>query len=329
MVEVLRKRTRKWHFVGGAVLILIAVVVVAGVLNRAWIYDWYRGVSYAPSDEMVAIRDKLNLTDDGEFLFNAAQPILSEAKEFNQECRQEESETAVLGCYTSGNIYIYNITAAELDGIRELTTAHELLHAKWARMSEDERRDLTEGLTHVFEDNQEQLESEIDAYEIGDRQEELYVRAGTEVKKLPEELEKHYGEIFENQDKIVDYYESYITVFREIKAKMAGLLEEMEVLKEEIATYTADYERQAGQLEADIVSFNSCAGVRGCFENEEEFYVRRRQLLVKQSELEKMNDEINDLIDEYNKKVEEYNADVTESRKLQDMINSNTLPEIK
>lgn len=320
---------RKRHFGIWIFLAVLVAVVVTAAVNWKWIYDWYLGMVYAPSAEMVTIREKLGLTGEGEFIFNASQPELNAAKEFNQNCRQEESEIAVLGCYKNGNIYIYDITAEELEGIRELTTAHELLHAKWARLGEDERRGLTESLTHVFEDNQEQLESEIDPYEISDRQEELYVRAGTEVKKLPEELEKHYGEIFENQDKIVDYYESYITVFREIKAKMAGLLEEMEVLKEEISAYTADYERQAGQLEADIVSFNSCAEVEGCFGSEREFYAQRKQLLVKQGEIEDLNEIINDLIDKYNAKVDEYNADVTESRKLQDMINSNTLPEVK
>ena len=324
-----QKRVRKRHFVRWIFLVVLAVAIVTAAVNWKSIYDWYLGVVYTPSVEMVTIREKLGLTDEGKFIFNATQPILSEAKEFNQNCRQEESETAVLGCYKNGNIYIYNITAAELDGIRELTTAHELLHAKWARMNEDERRGLTESLTHVFEDNQELLESEIEPYEVSERQEELYVRAGTEVKELPEELEKHYGEIFEDQDKIVDFYESYIVVFREIKMKMAGLLEEMEVLKEDISAYTADYEQQAAQLEADIVSFNSCAGVEGCFDSEWEFYAQRRQLLVKQGEIENLNEKINNLIDKYNEKVEEYNADVTESRKLQDMINSNTLPEVK
>ena len=308
---------------------VIVAVIVAVAANWKWIYDWYLGIIYTPSAEMITIREKLGLTDEGRFIFNAAQPELDAAKEFNQNCRQEESETAVLGCYRNGDIYVYDITAEELDGIRELTTAHELLHAKWARMSEDERRDLTESLTHVFEDNQEFLGSEIEPYDISEKQEELYVRAGTEVKKLPEQLEKHYGEIFRDQDKIVDFYESYIAVFREIKVRMADLLEEMEVLKEEISAYTTDYEWQVDQLEADIVSFNSCAEVEGCFGSEREFYAQRNQLLVKQGEIEDLNDKINDLIDEYNAKVNEYNADVTESRKLQDMVNSNTLPEVK
>lgn len=320
----------KRHYLGWAVLVILAVIAVIIFLNRAWFYDWYRGITYRPVAEMAAIRDKLDLTGRGEFLFNAAQPELNTATEFNGNCRQDESEVAVLGCYTTGNIYIYNITDDKLDGIRELTTAHELLHVVWARMSEDEKAALVEPLTRTFEANQSLLEEEIDQYDISERQEELYVRAGTEIKDLPVVLEKHFAEIFEDQDKIVDFYESYIEVFREIKAQMERLMSEMEVLRDEINAKTAEYEAEVGLLEADIANFNNCAETLGCFASEWEFYVQRNALMAREDALNILNGEINGLVDEYNAKVDEYNADVTESRKLQDMINSNSeIKEIK
>lgn len=319
-----QNRVRKKHILGWVFLVVLAMITVVVILNRGWIYDWYRGVSYQPSREMATIRDKLQLTGRGEFLFNAAQPELNEATEFNKNCRQYEDEVAVLGCYAAGNIYVYNIDAAELDGIRELTAAHELLHAVWARMSDDEKVALVEPLTRTFEANQEFLGEEIDTYDISERQEELYVRAGTEVKDLPAALEKHYAEIFKDQDGIVEFYNSYITVFREIKAEMEELMSEIEDLQEEINAKTAEYERMFNQLEADIVSFNSCAEVAGCFNNESEFYLRRNELVGRQNELNILNSEINELINEYNAKIDLYNADVTESRKLQEMINSNS-----
>lgn len=329
MERLEKQRRKKNHYILCLFLVLVMAIVVVGILNREWIYDWYRGVSYNPSTEMLRIRNKLELTGDGEFLFNATQPVLSEAKEFNQQCRQDDDEVAILGCYNDGNIYVYNIVAEELNGIRELTTAHELLHARWERMSEEKRRELVEPLTRVFDANQELLGDEINQYDISEKQEELYVRAGTEVKNLPENLEKHFAEIFSDQDKIVDFYESYVTVFCEIKDRMAKLMDEMEDLKEEIGVRTAEYEKQALQLEADIVSFNSCAEVEGCFGSNREFYDRRSQILNRQEELVRMNDEINEMINEYNEMVDAYNADVTESHKMQDMINSNVVPEME
>lgn len=328
MTNLPQKTKQKKHYARWIVLAICVAVVVTIVLNRAWIYDWYRGISYQPTAEMTEIRNKLELTGRGEFVFGAAQPELNTATDFNTNCRQDESEMAVLGCYTEGDIYVYNITDAQLSGIRELTTAHELLHAVWARMSEAEQVELTEPLTRVFENNQELLEQEIVPYDIKERQEELYVRAGTEIRNLPDALEKHYAEIFEKRSRIVDFYESYITVFREIKDRMEVLKAEMEALNSNISEKTEEYNRLANQLGADIVSFNSCAEVAGCFKSESEFNIRRSALVGRQTELEMLNDEINQLIDEYNTRVDEYNADVTESRKLQEMINSNSKVEL-
>lgn len=279
-----RRRNYVW-FVGGMVLTVGLVAALAwGLMNREWIVDYVRGVSYQPTSEMSAIRDKLKLTDKGEFLFNATQPVLNGRETFNSVCRTAtDTEVAVLGCYTGGNIYIYNIVSDELKGIRELTTAHELLHAVWARMSDDERVALTEPLTRVFEANQDLLGKELDTYDIKEKQEELYVRVGTEVADLPDALEKHYGEVFSDQDLVVDFYNSYIKTFREIETEMDNLKAEMEALGAEIDSLKAEFERAPTWA----------------------LYYR-----------------INALVDEYNARVEKYNADIERYESLNQTVNS-------
>lgn len=327
IIENMEDKTKKRHY-GGWIFLLILIVVGVGVyLNREWLYDYYRGMTYQPSSEMARIRNDLQLTERGEFLFNASQPVLSEAVEFNQYCRDGVSEIAVLGCYTDRSIYIYNIVDADLDGIRELTTAHELLHANWARMSEDEQRALTTVLTQTFEANQDLLTDELENYNVSERQEELYVRAGTEVANLPTELERHYAEFFKDQDAVVRYYNAYIGVFKNLQAEMDNLQAEMEGLRRGIDDKTAEYERRIKQLDADIMSFNSCARVMGCFETEEEFNVRRGALLSEQTALEGLYDEINNSITSYNEKVELYNADVAYGERLNTIINSTARPQ--
>ena len=154
------------------------------------------------------------------------------------------------------------------------------------------------------------------------------MRAGTEVKTLPNELEKYYTEIFADRNRIVNFYDGYIVVFREIEERMQVLISEIEVLGAEINAAMAAYEAQASQLEADVVSFNSCAEVVGCFGSDSEFYLQRANLMTRQDELETLNVQINKMITEHNSKVEEYNANVTESRKLQNIINSNSVVEM-
>lgn len=326
----LPRQNVKQHYLKWIVLFVLVVIVIAIILNRAWIYDWFRGVIYRPTAEMVSIRDKLNLTGRGDFLFNATQPELNGADDFNANCRQDEGEVAVLGCYAAGNIYVYNITDTKLDGIRELTAAHELLHAVWARMSNAEKEDLKPILQKVYQDNLSVLKDDIETYADDERIEEIFVRAGTEIKKLPDVLEKYYAEIFSDQDVVVDFYEKYIAVFREIKMQMEGLASEIEVLRDSINVKMAEYENKVSQLETDIAGFNSCAETAGCFVTEAEFNVRRNALVVREGELNLLNDEINNMIDDYNLKVDEYNADALESRKLQNMINSKAdIKEIK
>ena len=325
-----RKRHFRGLITGIILLVIIAGAVGLGVWKRQWIYDFYRGMTYVPSDEMVRIMGDLRLTERGEFLFKAAQPELSEREEFNEKCRGDDTEIAVLGCYTGGDIYVYNIKDTELDGIRELTTAHELLHVVWARMSEEERLALAEPLTRTFEENQEMLEKEINSYDVSQKQEELYVRAGTEVADLPDVLEKHYAEIFKDQDSVVAFYNSYIGVFRVLEEELEALKDEMNGLNQEITQKIAEYEKQVAQLNADIVSFNSCAEVAGCFGSSVEFNEERARLVAWQKEIDRMYEEISGLVENYNEKVDKYNADVTRTEKLNRAMNSkNTLNEIK
>ena len=301
------------------VVIVIAVVVA---WRREWICDWYRSISYQPSDEMATIRAKLKLTGQGEFIFNAAQPELNDAVNFNENCRQDETEEAVLGCYVSGNIYVYNIKDTRLDGIRELTAAHELLHAFWARMDNGERERLQPILVKIYKNNLATLKDDIETYAENERLEEIFVRAGTEIKELPAELEEIYARVFENQDAVVDFYDNYSAVFREMKTRLENLVGELESLKSQIGEKIHEYEVGVANLEKDIINFNSCAETAGCFQSNAEFYTQRNALIARESALDTLNDEVNVLIDNYNDKVNEYNSNALESRRLQNIINS-------
>ena len=320
-------RTNKIKLVKWLVLGVLVASIMMVMSNREWIYDHYRGMTYQPSSEMAKIRDGLGLAERGEFLFNASQPALEEKEEFNDICQAQMTETAILGCYTLGNIYVYNIVDEELKGIRELTTAHELLHAVWARMDENERKALEPVLQQAFDANKDVLGEELAIYDASERQEELYVRAGTEIKKLPDALEKHFAEIFANQDRIVDYYNSYITVFRELEAEMDALKSEMEGIEPELNAKMNEYETRMAQLNARIESFNNCASIAGCFESESEFYSERAVLIAEEQSLDALYAEISNLINIYNAKVEQYNADVVRGETLNQKINSTAKPQ--
>ena len=317
----------KRRSLGGIIFLLIVIGVGTAVfLNRQWLVDYWRGRDYVPTGEMGEIEKKLNLTERGEFLFKASRPELNNSDEFNRNCLSHDAEMAILGCYTNNTVYVYDITEAELDGIRELTTAHELLHAVFLRMDEKEKEALRPSLEKVLAENRATLEQDLGNYAEAEKYEELYVRAGTEVADLPTDLEKHYAEIFKDQDGVVSYYNKYIAVFRELEAELKALKSETEVLATQIEGATAEYERALGQLNADIVSFNSCAETVGCFKTEEDFNARRNVLVASQNELSGRYEQINQMINLYNAKVERYNADVLRNQNLNSKINSNSKP---
>ena len=320
---VTKKKNNKKKIFWGILMCFLVVVAVAIVVNRGFIGDLFRAAIYAPSQEMELIRSELELTDDGVFLFNASQPILGDRDSFNDKCSLESDETtAVLGCYVNSNIYVYNVVQEELSGIREVTTAHELLHAAWSRLSDKEKEELKTQLNQVIKDYYNVIGDEVNSYDNEDRIEELYVRAGTEIKDLPQALEKHYGKWFKYQDKIVDYYDGYSKVFKELKAELERLENEMESLKTSYEAKISEYEGRISNLNTQIDEFNSCAETAGCFNSQWAFNQRRAQLVDEQNALNALYDEISNLINEYNTRVDKYNQDAIYNQKLNQIINS-------
>ena len=317
------KKCAQWLGLG-----LVVVVAIVLALNRQWFSDFMRGVGYQPVGEMERIMQDLDLTGRGEFLFRAARPELSLRDGFNATCRSMgDEEMAVLGCYTDGTIYVYNIDAAELDGIRELTTAHELLHVVWERMSDSEKQNLDAALTSTLNNNWDVLGEELEAYEANERQEELFVRAGTEVADLPTELEKVYGEVFNEQDKIVSFYDRYIGVFKAMETEMEELSRQMETIENQVGNINVEYEGRMNTLNNEIDAFNACAETAGCFESESEFYARRAALVNEQDALGVLYEQLDSLVNQYNDLVERYNADVIRTDELNQMMNSYSAPD--
>lgn len=302
--------------------ILFAILAVVIVLNRQVLFDLIRGIFYTPTPEMLVVRGNLGLTSRGELLFNASYPELDTKEVFNEKCRKNDDTSAILGCYTEQKIYVYDIKDEELDGIVELTTAHELLHAVYERMNIGDKDNLKASLEKVLSDNREVLGKEIEIYDETEQLEELYVRAGTEIKKLPQELEEHYKQFFNDQDRIVDFYNKYIKVFREIENEFEILENEMVDLNNQIDTKTENYKNGIAVLNSEIERFNNCADTPGCFSDDYDFYVRRNELLYRQNELQNLYDEIDGLINKYNIDVEKFNNNIMRSENLQNKINS-------
>ncbi len=321
-----KPKTKKAPIIFAVIVLLIIVSAAVYIfLNYTWLNDYFTGLSYEPTAEMAEIKSNLELTKDADIIFKASFPILEPEDDFNQDCDSHNSDISVLGCYANNQIYIYNIKSEEVPGILESTTAHELLHAVWSRLSGTEKARLIPLLESSYQDNKEMLEENLQNYNDENRLDELYVRIGTQAKNLSNELETHYARYFNSRNKIVEFYESYIAPFNELKEKINSLGRELEEAKQVIDSETAQYEARVEEFNSNVYSFNNCARTVNCF-TESRFYARRAELVAEENNLNTMFENLNNKINEYNVKVEEYNSNIFKSNSLQRIINSNAPP---
>lgn len=210
----------------------------------------------------------------------------------------------------------------ELVDSNKVTMAHELLHAAWARMGDEERAEVTDLLKQVQAENAEWFEAELSAYDETERLEEVYARAGTKLRNLPEKLEENYSKLFRNRQKIVAYYENYQAPFRRLQDENEALRTQIFKVKDEIEKERSEYLAQAGRLDAEVAEFNACADTTGCFSSEEEFRTRRNELETKQLTLDQTRQLLNAKIDENNARVEVYQNNQQELGELSGAMNS-------
>lgn len=311
--------------------ILIFVILILAIIGISTIYlanftslnDRISTLFYSAPAEVTALEDKIDFTEPATYTFRATRPSLESREQFNESCRSHNADISVLGCYTGGRIYIYDIKTPELSGIIESTAAHEFLHAAWDRLPESEKNTVSTYLNQVYAEHKDALSEDLSNYDAADQLDELHSRIGTQIADLPEYLERYYASYFKDQDKIVAYYNNYIKPFNEIKSQMESLKEELDTLKSQIDADTNDYYSRSQVLSSAIDEFNACANQAGCFASVSEFNNRRAELTDEQNEVEELYNSISAKVDSYNQKVEAYNDNILRTEQLQDVINSN------
>lgn len=270
------------------------------------------------------------MTDRGEFLFYASQPSLEGTQMFNEKCARIEQSSAILGCYNGQYIYIYDVKNEKLDGIREVTAAHEMLHAAYLRMSDNERAKvdrLVEAEYTKLSGNQEFAErmAFYARTEPGERDNELHSIIGTEVALIDPELEQHYTAYFTDRSKVVALHTQYASIFYELQARGKELSAELERLADQIEAASGAYNQATVALNNDIQSFNERAN-SGAFSSQAQFNAERASLVARVEGLEAQRAAINSDRARYNDLREELVAIASESEALNRSIDSSLAP---
>lgn len=286
---------------------LFLVVLLSLLAFTAWryqeVYDWWRLRDYEAPARIAELADNTRMNDTGRKLFYVHHPELNDREAFNRNCSGFE-QTIVLGCYiTHQAIYIFDVDDPKLEGIEEVTAAHEMLHAAYDRLSSSEKADVDRMTTAAFDGlNDERLNKVVKSYKERDSSvvpNELHSILATEVRNLPEELENYYRRYFSNRLAVVELSESYEAIFTRQQNRISDLSTQISALESKLRNDKASIESLEAQLAAESQRLNR---------------------LRNQGRTEEYNAAVpgfNASVNRYRQLVESYNADVN---RLNDMI---------
>jgi hypothetical protein len=313
--------------------LLLAIGFVWLFFNYQHVIDQVVVYQYKPSSEVTQVADEVHFTEKGKFLYLAAQPQLNDRDDFNKHCEKKAEQTVVLGCYLGPqHLYIYNITDPRLSGVRQVTAAHETLHAAYDRLSYVERKKvdkMIEAALPSVQKSEPDLAERLKIYdktEPGERNNELHSILGTEAATLPPDLEAYYTQYFTNRSIITTYAAQYDKVFEDVKNQQNQLVTDLDNLATEINTLTEEYNTETTKLNGDITEFNQTANSQ--YSTQSEFNAARGDLLTRRNELEAKRETINSKVDEYEAKrakLEDLNIQVKD---LNSKVDSSSVPSL-
>ena len=245
----------KRRLLSGLGVLVVFSAAAWALLNRQWLRDSYivRSTTLQPASE--ALRTDIELTSKGDFIYKASQAAVEEPNEFNQACRGVAREQSiVLGCYTKQRMYMYNVKDQRLNGVKQVTAAHELLHAVYERMPESEQsqvNNLLESTAAAITDQRfKDTMAEYRRTEPGQINNELHSIIGTEIDVIPEQLEQHYQKYLQNRTKIVRYAKQYEQTFTGLDDEIKGYDAALESLEQQKLTLESSLQVQQSSIEA-------------------------------------------------------------------------------
>lgn len=287
---------RSSHIGGLLVSLFLLLVAVGAVVYRQNLIDWWQLHNYSPPTEIVQLADQGTVTPYARKVFYVARPAVEDSSHFNQHCNKQEEKTIVLGCYNGRYIYVFNVTDDRLDGVKQVTAMHEMLHAAYDRLSSKERDRinvlLEEQLAKIKDD--EHINDLVAQYRKSEPKEidnELHSILGTEVRDLTPELEEYYSKYFSNRKAVVGFAEQYEGIFKQSQKEISAIDAQLADLKEKIDANKSALDADYAVLEADS---------------------QRMEQLRDSSDVEAYNA----LVPSFNAKVQAYNAKATSTKQM-------------
>lgn len=294
--------------------ISLLLALVWASLNYQLIVDQVRLWGYDPPTEIRKLADDTTMRDNTRRVFYANRPELQDKRQFSESCLGR-IHSIVLGCYKSNSgIYILKVNEDQLDGVEEVTAAHEALHAIYDRMSGSEKERIDQLTAREFSRiSNKDLKSKIEQYKKDDPSvvpDELHSILGTTIRELDPELEKHYSKYFKDRQRIVAFYESYETEFIARENRANFIKKQIESLKVQIDSINNELDSRKRELDAEFSSVDNTS------QSEVEGYNAKVRAFNARVSYQQS------LVASHNSLIAEYNAIVTEVSTLYEALDS-------
>ena len=237
-----------------AVLLLLAVGL--GFIFRQQLLDQIKLYHYNAPAAVANLATEDGLQPGARRVFYVNHPALQNKTTFTMACPNGGGEkTIILGCYhgDQNGIYLLQVTDSRLNGVSQVTAAHEMLHAEYDRLSTKARQTLDAQLldyyNHGLQD--ERIKDTIANYrksEPNDVVNEMHSIFGTEVASLPPALESYYQKYFTDRAKVTAFAAQYQSEFSSRQATIKQDDAQLVSLKQRIETTEAGLSGQQGQI---------------------------------------------------------------------------------
>lgn len=300
----------------GWLVTLMLILSIAFVVFRSQdIRDWWALRGYTPSVAVQKIGTETTMTDYAKHLFYVYDPQIEPSTKFNSDCTIAEA-SIVLGCYNGIGIFVYDVTDPRLEGVQEVTAAHEMLHAGYDRLSDNERTRIdTLTAREMAKLTDERIRTVIASYRQRDPNvvpNELHSILGTEVRSLDPELETYYKKYFTNRAAVVALSEKYEHVFTDNQTKVDRFDAELALIKSQVDVLEKDLNTRASDLTIDKAELDRLAKSNRVAEYNAKVPLYNAGVNSYNSDLNRYRS----LIEEYNNKVVERNALTIEQNSL-------------
>jgi hypothetical protein len=259
----------------------LGIALVAASITAALVWVAPSAVAtlvpaYTMSSEMEQIADQIGFTDEGLDLFIDARPQLLDSEEFVPACAdpadatvdtdEADDDWSSIGCfdeyvYDHGRIAVFRPTDERLINQTIVTTAHEFLHAAYARLTYDDRQALNALLATRWGEVpadaliQEELASSVGSWK-GNRATEQFAYLGTEIAEdFDPALEAYYSRYFTDRDAVVSAYLADQALWDGLGSAIESRFDVLTATDEANATEAAQLKADRAAQDADRAAF--------------------------------------------------------------------------